>query len=210
MDTQHAKAELVKYCRRMYERRLVAGTEGNLSVRISDNEIWMTPTGVNKGDVTEDMLVCLDIEGNIVAGDREPTSERWMHLEAYRQRPDVMAVVHGHPVFCCAFASARVPLPEGIHPEIISTIGDVPLVPYAKPSSPKLADAVRPYYRNHNCFLLENHGALAVGRSLQEAYHRLEVLEMYAASMFYAQMLGGPRRLKASEIQELPKPSFPQ
>jgi Ribulose-5-phosphate 4-epimerase and related epimerases and aldolases len=208
VNTQQVKAELVKYAHRMYQKGLVAGTEGNLSARVSDKEIWMTPSGVNKGDITEDMLVCLDIDGNIVAGDREPTSERWMHLEAYRQRPDVMAVAHGHPIFCCAFASARVPLPEGILPELIATIGEVPIVPYGKPSSPKLAEAVRPYYPHHNCFLLENHGALAVGRSLHEAYYRLEVLEAYAKTMFFAKLLGGPKPLKVSDIQDLPKPSF--
>ena len=156
----------------MYQKGLVAGTEGNLSPRVSDKEIRYTPSASTK--VTSPRTCwSVYIDGNIVAGDR---GAHFRTVDAHRGVPPASRR-HGRgtrpsDLLHRLSASARVPLPEGILPELIATIGEVPLVPYGKPSSPKLAEAVRPYYPNHNCFLLENHGALAVGvrsRSLLQA-----------------------------------------
>jgi L-fuculose-phosphate aldolase len=209
MKYPNLREELVRCCRLMAAKGLVAGTEGNLSARDNDDTILMTPSGVNKGEVGPEMLVRLSLDGKVLEGDREPTSEKFMHLQFYQQRPGVSGVVHGHPVFCTAFAAAHKELPENILPELIATIGRIPLVPYGRPSSAKLADALSPYCRKHNVFLLQNHGATAVGKTILEAYQRLEVVEAYAKTVWAAAALGGVKPLPQSAINDLPSPTFP-
>lgn len=210
MDSHQAiKRNLVRFCERMYVRGLVFGKEGNLSARASDGTIWMTPASRNKADVTEATLVRLNLEGAILEGECEPTSEKFTHLEAYRRRPDVHAVVHGHPVHCTAFAAAHVALPAKVLPEIVAVIGDIPLVPYATPSSKKLAEAIAPYYEEHDCFLLQNHGALALGDTIDNAYYKLEVMESYARVILLTQFLGGPKELSERQLIDLPRPVRP-
>jgi L-fuculose-phosphate aldolase len=208
MRYPNLREELVRCCRLMAAKGLVAGTEGNLSARDKDDTILMTPSGVNKGEVEPEMLVRLSLDAEVLEGDREPTSEKFMHLQFYRERPGVGGVVHGHPVFCTAFAAAHRELPENILPELIATIGHIPLVPYGRPSSAKLADALSPYCRKHNVFLLQNHGATAVGKSILEAYQRLEVAEAYAKTVWAAAALGGVKPLPQCAIDDLPSPTF--
>jgi L-fuculose-phosphate aldolase len=202
------REEVVRYCRLMALKGLVAGTEGNVSARDHDGTFLMTPSGVNKGEIEPEMLVRLDLDANILEGELEPTSEKFMHLEFYRQRPGVGGVAHGHPVFSTAFAAAHQALPENILPELIATIGHVPLIPYGRPSSAKLAAALAPHCRKHNVFLLENHGATAVGKDVREAYHRLEIVEAYAKTVWVAAALGGVKPLPRSAIDDLPAPTF--
>jgi len=202
------REELVSCCRLMAAKGLVAGTEGNVSARDQDGTILMTPSGMNKGEIEPEMLVRLNLEGRVLEGEFEPTSERLMHLEFYRQRPGVGGVAHGHPIFCTAFAAAQRPLPKNILPELIATIGEVVLVPYGRPSSSKLADAISAYCRKHNAFILQNHGATAVGKDVREAYHRLEVIEAYAKTVWVAESLGGVKPLPQSAIDDLPSPTF--
>jgi L-fuculose-phosphate aldolase len=208
MKYPNLREELVRCCRLMAAKGLVAGTEGNLSARDKDDTILMTPSGVNKGEVEPGMLVRLSLDAKVLEGDREPTSEKFMHLQFYRERSGVGGVVHGHPVFCTAFAAAHQELPENILPELIATIGHIPLVPYGRPSSAKLADALSPYCRKHNVFLLQNHGATAVGKSILEAYQRLEVAEAYAKTVWAAAALGGVKPLPQCAIDDLPSPTF--
>jgi L-fuculose-phosphate aldolase len=208
MKCPNLREELVRCCRLMAAKGLVAGTEGNLSARDEDDTILMTPSGVNKGEVEPEMLVRLSLDAKVLEGNREPTSEKFMHLQFYRERPGVGGVVHGHPVFCTAFAAAHRELPENILPELIATIGHIPLVPYGRPSSAKLADALSPYCRKHNVFLLQNHGATAVGKSILEAYQRLEVVEAYAKTVWAAAALGGVKPLPQCAIDDLPSPTF--
>jgi L-fuculose-phosphate aldolase len=208
MKYPNLREELVRCCRLIAAKGLVAGTEGNLSARDKDDTILMTPSGVNKGEVEPEMLVRLSLDAEVLEGDREPTSEKFMHLQFYRERPGVGGVVHGHPVFCTAFAAAHRELPENILPELIATIGHIPLVPYGRPSSAKLADALSPYCRKHNVFLLQNHGATAVGKSILEACQRLEVAEAYAKTVWAAAALGGVKPLPQCAIDDLPSPTF--
>ncbi|MEP3279916.1 MAG: class II aldolase/adducin family protein [Stappiaceae bacterium] len=202
------KEEIVEICRLMASGGLVAGTEGNVSGRASDGNILMTPSGYNKGDVTVDMLVRLDLDGNIVEGDLPPTSEKNMHLEFYRQRTKAMGVAHGHPIFSTAFAAAGRDLPHGILPELVAVIGQIATVPYGRPSSIKLAEAIAPYVRRHNVFLLQNHGSTAVGTSVRDAYHRLQVAEAYAKTVWAAETLGGVQPMTMAQIADLPLPSY--
>ncbi|MDH3659251.1 MAG: class II aldolase/adducin family protein [Alphaproteobacteria bacterium] len=202
------RQEIVKYCHFMAAKGLVAGTEGNVSARADERSIWVTPSGVNKGEVTADSLLRLDMDGEILEGEDMPTSERFMHLEFYRQRPGVGGIAHGHPIFSTAFAAAGRRLPKDILPELIATIGDVALVPYGRPSSPKLAAAIAPFCKSHNAFLLQNHGAIAVGGDVREAYHRLEVVEAYAKTVWAAEALGGVHPLSPEDVADLPAPRF--
>jgi L-fuculose-phosphate aldolase len=208
LDVDPVKTELVRCCHLMAEKGLIAGTEGNVSARAREGGIWVTCANLNKGEMTADALVRLDFNGDPIEGDRVPTSERYMHLEFYKQRPGVSGVAHGHPVFSTAFAAAGRRLPSGILPELVAVIGDVALVPYGRPSGPKLAAAIAPYCRSHNAFLLQNHGSIACGATVLEAYQRLEVVEAYAKTCWAAEALGGVRPLSAEQIADLPSPRF--
>ena len=202
------KAEIVEICRLMADRRLVAGAEGNVSGRASDGTVLVTPTGFNKADVTVESLVRINMNGDVLEGNIDPTSERFMHLEMYKQRAGVNGVAHGHPVFATAFASSGKELPVDVLPELVAIIGPIPTVPYGRPSSPKLAAKVAPFVKHHNAFLLQNHGATAVGASVREAYHRLEVTEAYAKTVWAAELIGGVKKLTKEQISGLPVPSF--
>ncbi len=208
MNNNNIKKEIVDICKLMAKGGLVAGTEGNVSGRDQDGRIFMTPSGYNKGDVNEDMLVELDLEGNLISGKFKPTSEKHMHLGFYKMRKKVMGVVHGHPVFSTAFASSGKNLPHNILPELVAIIGKIPIVPYGRPSSIKLANVLAPYVCNHNVFLLKNHGATAVGQSVRDAYHRLQVAESYAKTIWAAEALGGVQPLTSDQIEDLPKPCY--
>lgn len=202
------KHEIVDVCRLMADRRLVAGAEGNVSARVPDGTVLVTPSGFNKGDVTADMLVRINMEGEVLEGSFPPTSEKFMHLEMYKQRKGINGVAHGHPVFATAFASSGRELPTGILPELVAIIGPIPTVPYGRPSSAKLAAAVAPYVRGHNVLLLQNHGATAAGTTVRDAFHRLEVCEAYAKTVWAAELIGGVKPLTKEQIDDLPLPSF--
>lgn len=199
---------IVRCCHLMAQKGLIAGTEGNVSARARDGGIWTTSSDLNKGEVTVDTLVRIDFDGNLLEGSLRPTSERFMHLEFYKQRPGVNGVAHGHPVFSTAYAAAGRKLPKDILPELIATIGEVALVPYGRPSGPKLAAAIAPYVTSHNAFLLQNHGSIACGRTVLEAYQRLEVVEAYAKTCWAAETIGGVKAMSAADIGDLPVPSY--
>ena len=202
------KKEIVAICQLMDKKGLVAGTEGNVSARAEDGTVLMTPSGYNKGDITEDMLVRLDLDANVLEGDMAPTSEKYMHLEFYKQRSKAMGVAHGHPIYSTAFAAAGRDLPHGILPELVAVIGQIATVPYGRPSSAKLAEAIAPYVQRHNVFLLQNHGSTAVGTSVRDAYHRLQVAEAYARTVWAAETLGGVQPMTLAQVADLPLPSY--
>ena len=182
--------DIVRVCRRLYERGLIAGGEGNVSARLDANSILVTPAGASKIDVSEADLVVVDQSGQLVAGSGRASSELGMHLRIYERRPDVMAVVHAHPPFATAFAVAGLDLMTPVLPEIVVLIGGVPLVPYATPGSPALANAIEPFLTLHDAFLMANHGATAYGSYLSIAHQRMESLEHAARILFSARALG--------------------
>ena len=143
------------------------------------------------------------MEGHVLEGKGEPSSEATMHLELYRARPDVGAVVHDHPVAATAFAVAGIPLTTPVLPEIILTLGLIPLVEYGCPGTPELPEKILPLARNHDAFLLENHGALTLGDTVLAAYHRMESVEHFAQIALAVRHLGGARPLPPDRVQEL-------
>jgi L-fuculose-phosphate aldolase len=197
------RSEIVRVCRRLYERGLIAGGEGNVSARLTDQTILITPAGASKIDVSEADLVLVDPTGRPVAGSGRASSELGMHLRIYQRRRDVRAVVHAHPPFATAFAVAGEDLMAPVLPEIVVLIGGVPLVPYATPGSPALAAAIEPFLPLHDAFLMANHGATSYGSSLSIAHQRMESLEHAARILLSARALGRVSALSDEERDAL-------
>jgi L-fuculose-phosphate aldolase len=198
------RKDLIEVGRRLWQRGLISGTDGNLSMRLPRNRILATVSGVAKGDLTEAHLVELSLEGELLTRTKfKPSSEIKMHLVAYTLRPDVMAVCHAHPPHATAFATAGVGLTQCVIPEIIVALGAVPLAPYATPSTQEVPDAVAKYITGADAILLENHGALTVGRDIQEAYLRMESIDHAARIMLYSRLVGGPHTLSPADVEKL-------
>ena len=197
------RADIVEVGRRMYARGYTASNDGNISVRLDRARLLMTPRSVCKGFMDPGMMCITDLEGKKLAGERDPSSEIQMHLEVYRQRPDINAVVHAHPPIATAFAVAGIPLDRAVLAEVVTTLGSVPIAEYATPSTSALPEAVRKYVKAHDGMLLANHGALTLGTDLFSAYYKMETIEHFANISFVARMLGGERLLSRDEVVRL-------
>ena len=197
------RADIVEVGRRMYDRRFTASNDGNISVRLGSDRLLMTPKSVCKGFMTPDMMCITDLEGRKLQGDRDPSSEMLMHLEVYRQRPDVRAVVHAHPPTATGFAVAGIPLDRAVLAEVLTTLGSIPLAEYATPSTGELPEAVRKYIKAHDGMLLANHGALTVGGDLYSAYYKMETVEHFAKISLVARMLGRENLISREEVIRL-------
>src|ERR671913_1112122 len=163
---EQARADIVEVGRRLWQRGFVASNDGNISVRLDEARLITTPKNVSKGFMTPEMMVVTDLSGKKVSGERDPSSELLMHLEVYRNRPDVRAVVHAHPPLATGFAVAGIPLDRAVLAEVITTLGSIPIAEYGTPSTAELPDAVRKYIKAHDGMLLANHGAVTVGADL--------------------------------------------
>ena len=197
------RADIVEVGRRMYARGYTASNDGNISVRLGSDRLVMTPKSVCKGFMTPDMMCITDLDGKKLQGDRDPSSEMLMHLEVYRQRPDVQAVVHAHPPTATGFAVAGIPLDRAVLAEVIATLGSIPIAEYATPSTRELPDAVRKYIKAHDGMLLANHGALTVGADLYAAYYKMETIEHFAKISLVARLLGGENLISRDEVLRL-------
>lgn len=185
-----AAREIVRVCRRLHEAGLIAGQDGNISVRLPGNVILVTPAGASKIDIAEADLVTLDLTGRRIDGAGSASSEIGMHLRIYQRRADVRAVVHAHPPVATGFGVAGLDFMDDVLPETIFQLGGVPLVPYAMPGSSALGDAMEPWLHAHDGFLLANHGATTVGPSLLLAHQRMESMEQAARILLTARTLG--------------------
>jgi L-fuculose-phosphate aldolase len=197
------RADIVEIGRRMYARGYTASNDGNISVRLGPDRLLMTPKSVCKGFMTPDMMCITDLEGRKLQGDRDPSSETLMHLEVYRQRPDVQAVVHAHPPTATGFAVAGIPLDRAVLAEVLTTLGSIPIADYATPSTKELPEAVRKYIKAHDGMLLANHGALTVGADLYAAYYKMETIEHFAKISLVARQLGRENLLSRDEVNRL-------
>jgi L-fuculose-phosphate aldolase len=197
------RAQIVEVGRRLYARGYTASNDGNISVRLDTGRLLMTPKSVCKGFMTPEMMCITNLEGLKLAGERDPSSEMQMHLEVYRQRPDVVAVVHAHPPTATGFAVAGIPLDRAVLAEVVTTLGSIPIAEYATPSTRELPEAVRKYIKAHDGMLLANHGALTVGSDLFSAYFKMETIEHFAKISLVARLLGGERLLSRQEVERL-------
>ena len=199
------KKQICEIGKRIYDRGMVAANDGNISVKISENEFLCTPTGVSKGFMTPEYICRVDKEGNVLEanGNFRPSSEIKMHMRVYKHRPDVNSVVHAHPIYATSFAIAGIPLTQPIMPEAVIALGCVPIAEYGTPSTNEIPDAVEKYLPYFDAVLLANHGALSYSDSLLNAYHKMESLEFYAQLLFNAKQLGGPKELTDEQVQGL-------
>lgn len=197
------KTQICEIGKRVYEKGFVAANDGNISVKIEEDVFIVTPTGVSKGFMTPEMLIKVDGEGNLLEGERKPTSEIKMHLRVYKERPEIKSVVHVHPPYATAFAIAGIPLNQATMPELIVTLGTVPIAEYGTPSTAEIPDAISPFIPNHNGVLLENHGALTWGENLEEAYFLMESLEFCAKINWIARQMNGDRELSVANVNRL-------
>jgi L-fuculose-phosphate aldolase len=197
------RADIVEVGRRMYARGYTASNDGNISVRLGADRLLMTPKSVCKGFMSPDMMCITDLEGKKLEGDRDPSSEMLMHLEVYRQRPDVQAVVHAHPPTATGFAVAGIPLDRAVLAEVLTTLGSIPIAEYATPSTKELPEAVRKYVRAHDGMLLANHGALTLGSDVYAAYYKMETIEHFAKISLVARLLGRENLIAREEVERL-------
>lgn len=204
-DEKAVREEICEIGRRMYGRRMVAANDGNISVRLSENELICTPTGVSKGFMKPEQLCKIDFMGNVLEMSEGfgPSSEVKMHIRVYQKRPDIAAVVHAHPIFATSFAVMGRALDSPIMPEAIVNFGKVPLAPYGTPSTAEIPDAIEPYLKDYQAILLESHGALTWAKDLQTAYMKLESVEFYAELLYRTAQLGGPRELSGEKLERL-------
>src|SRR3954465_1859488 len=200
---EQLRAEIVEVGRRMYARGYVASNDGNISARLDDRRLLTTPTAVSKGYMTPDMMVVVDWDGNRISGERKASSELKMHLEIYRNRPDVNAVVHAHPPIATGFAVAGIPLTRAVLAEVVTTLGSIPIAEYGTPSTAELPEAVRKYIKAHDGMLLANHGAVTCGSSVLNAHFKMETIEHFAKISLVARLLGREHLLSREEVGRL-------
>ncbi len=184
---QQAKQTIIELGKRMYNSGFVAANDGNISCKVSDDVFWVTPTGVSKGFMTEDMLIKMDLDGNILIGG-SPSSETKMHIRVYKENQLVKGVVHAHPPNATTFAIAGEPLELAVLPEAVVNLGRVPVAKYATPGTDEVPDSITPYCKDYNAVLLANHGVLTWGQDILQSYYRLESVEHYAKILINIRM----------------------
>ena len=198
------REECVRTCRRMYDRGLIAAADGNLSVRLGNQHLLVTPGGVHKGFLEPSELIRTDLDGRPGRGERgRPTSELALHTAVYRDRPDVGAVIHAHPPIAVACSVAGVDFDEVLVPEVVFGLGRIATVPYTTPTTDDVPAAAVPYLREHDGLILARHGSLTVGPDLMTAFVRLETIEQTARITWLARTLGSVRPLPADEVTRL-------
>ncbi len=208
MDSQERslRLQIIKVGRRLESNGLIAASDGNISCRAGEDCMLITPSGVSKGDMEPEQIAKTCMRGNLLEGPMRPSSEIRMHLQVYGMRPDVSAIVHAHPVVATAFTLAGFPLNSKVLPEVWLMLGNVPVAPYATPSTDEVPRSIEPYIMDCRAILLKRHGALTFGGNLMEACMRMEKLEHCAKILFYASMLEdrkAPVALAEKEIAKL-------
>jgi L-fuculose-phosphate aldolase len=200
---QDYRDDIIRVCRRIYDKGWVAMNDGNVSIRLDESRILCTPTAISKGAVEAADLIICDMKGTKVEGARERTSEIAMHTTIYSLRADVRSVVHAHPPVATGFAAAGRALDKALLPEVIIHLGAVPLASYGLPGTPALTEGMVPLIPNYDALLMENHGCTCYGSDVWQAFFRMEMVEHFARITFVAEMLGGARPLPREEVEKL-------
>jgi len=203
MNQGDVAEEIIKIGKRIYNKGYVAATDGNISFRLDANRIMTTSSGVSKGMLRCEDLVVVDLNGEVISGDKQPSSETLMHLEVYRSRADVKAVIHAHPPVSTGVSIAGISLSEPVVPEVVITLGEIPTANYATPGTDEVPESIKDLIKNHDAILLERHGSLTVGDSLESAYMKLEKVEHTAQVVSVAHSMGNVRLLSGEEVDKL-------
>lgn len=201
-EEQH-RQDICQIGRWLYQRGHIVAQEGNLSVRLDANRILTTPTCLNKGMMSPDDLVVMDLNGKHIQGSRPVSSEAGMHLLFYQMRPDVQAVCHAHPPTATGFAASGQGLDQALLPEVVVCLGKVPLVRYATPGTSDLSAVLEPYVPHYDALLLANHGAVTCGPDLFTAFYRMDIVEHFAKITLSARLAGQPQLLSTREVAKL-------
>lgn len=195
MNELQLRGALCEVGRRLWQRNLLGGAEGNVSCRLSPRQLLITPSGASKGHLKPNDLLIIDLKGELIKGDGKVSTEYRLHTAIYSERPDCEAVVHAHPPVATGFALAGEDIPDNLLPESAVVLGSVATVPYAMPGTDEMSDAIQPLLADHKTFLLANHGAVAMGKDLYDACFRMETLERVATVIMHAKAMGGARPL---------------
>jgi L-fuculose-phosphate aldolase len=200
---RECRQDIVEVCRRMHGRGFISGSDGNVSVRLGANRILSTPSGLNKGFIAPKDLIITDMEGTKLQGEHKPTTELFMHIEAYMRREDIGAVIHAHPPFTVAFSIAGQKLPQCVMPEIVMMFGSIPTAAYATPCTEEGPRVIADLIGSCDALIIERHGTLTVGENVFSAYDKLEKIEHSAQVSAAARQLGPVKPLPQEEIQKL-------
>lgn len=204
LKAQKVATDIVEICARLHRRNMLAAADGNISYRISDDEILITPSGIAKGFMNADQMAVINLKGEVLVG--RPSSERLMHLEVFKSSPKAKAIIHAHPPTAIAWSIAQPELkklPSDCLSEVILATGDIPFVPYARPGTQQMGDVLKEFLPQHRALILRSHGAIAWGEDMDEAYRGMERIEHSAEILFKAKQLGGLHPLPAEEIKYL-------
>lgn len=208
VNVHKTKQEICEIGRRIYAKGFAAANDGNISVRISENEVLCTPTLHCKGFLTPDDITTVSMQGKQIAGRKKMSSEALLHLEIYKQRADIKSVVHCHPPHATAFAVAREPIPQCVLPEVEVFLGDVPIARYETPGGKAFAETILPFVQKSNIMLLANHGTVSYGETVERAYWWTEILDAYCRILLLSHQLGRVQYVgeqKERELLELKK-----
>ena len=197
------KEQICEIGRRVYNKGFAAANDGNISIRVGENEVLCSPTMICKGFMTPEDICAVDLDGNQLAGKRKRTSEVLLHLTIMKHRPDVKAVVHCHPPHATAFAVAGEPIPQCVLPEVEVFMGEVPIAPYETPGGQEFADTVLPFLEATNTIILKNHGTVTFGKDLEDAYWKSEILDAYCRILLLSKQLGPINYLSEQKSREL-------
>ncbi len=203
LNPHKIKQDMCEIGRRIYAKGFAAANDGNITVRIGENEVLCTPTMHCKGFLEPDDIATIDMTGKQIAGRKKRSSEALLHLEIYRQRPELKSVVHCHPPHATAFAVAREPIPQCILPEVEVFLGDVPITRYETPGGQAFADTIRPFVDKTNVIILANHGTVSYGENVERAYWWTEILDAYCRILLLAKQLGRVHYFSEEKEREL-------
>ncbi len=202
-NSDDAKKAIVEAGKRLYRNGYVAANDGNITARMEDDTVWCTPTGVSKGSLTEEMMVRVDMEGNVLEGKRQVSSEVKLHLAIYRENPTLGGIVHAHGPGATAWAAYGKAWDQAISLDSALHLGVVPCAPFAITGSRALAESAAPYCRNHTAVFLEHHGSVTWGKDVKQALFRTEVLEHTFKVYANMRAFGEIRLLSQRQLDEV-------
>lgn len=198
-----SKKKIVEICHRIYNNGYVSAYEGNVSERIGKEKFLITRSGICKGDIKEKDILVVDINGKVLEGKGKISTESKVHLYIYKKRKDINSVVHCHPIYTSILSVLGKDLTRHIFPEVVLTLGKVPLCKYETPSTEKLAKSLEPYINYSLAFILQNHGAVTIGQTIEDAYFKMEKLEHTAEIVYKAELAGKINILPRKKVEEL-------
>ena len=201
-ELKKIKSEIIEYGKLAGIKNFTPGYSGNFSARFED-KILITSSGSSNGYLSEDELVLIDYNGNLVEGNKKPSSEKMLHVEFYKLRPDVNYIIHVHSPYLSSFACCHIPLDEPIMAENVFYFGEIPLAEYGLPSSMDLVEKTAKYFKDYDAVLMANHGFIVGDKTIKDAFLKLELAESYAQVVFNTKMMGGAVLFTQKEVEEI-------